>query len=57
MHADFTDMFIAWASVNKNITEHKDQLFIIVVRKIDIQTVCVDAMFIPFFTMINYLEV
>lgn len=55
MHADFTDMFIVLASVNKNSIEHNGQLFIIFVRKIDIQTVCIDAIFIPFITMINYL--
>lgn len=57
MHADFTDMFIVLAPVNKNSIEHNGQLFIIFVRKIDTQTVCIDAIFIPFITMINYLWV
>lgn len=39
MHADFSEIFIILASVNKNIIiEHKAQLFIIFVR-IDTQTV------------------
>lgn len=36
MHADFTDLFIVWASANKIIIKQKGQLFIIFVKKVDV---------------------
>ena len=53
MHADFSEMFSALASVNNIVTEHKAQLFIIFVKKTDAKTLLCTLLG-SLFTIINY---